>query len=103
MGEQADLVCVGWEEGTKKNAGILGALVCETSDGKLRVGVGTGFKQHQRESIKPENIVGKIIAVKYNCVVKDKRSNTYSMFLPRFIEERFDKDTADTFDSLTLA
>lgn len=99
----ADLVCVGWEEGTKKNAGILGALVCETSDGKLRVGVGTGFKQHQRESIKPENIIGKIIAVKYNCVVKDKRTNTYSMFLPRFIEVRFDKDTADTFDSLTLA
>ena len=35
----ADLIVVDWEGGTGRNQGILGALVCESSDGKIRVNV----------------------------------------------------------------
>jgi len=93
---ECDLLCVGWEEGTGKNVGRLGALVLESGCGKVRVNVGTGFSDANRDSITSTNSVGRVVAVKYNARITDKSSTIDSLFLPVFIEFRDDKDTADT-------
>ena len=96
---EADLLCVGWEEGTGKNVGRLGALQLETACGQLKVGVGSGFTDDDRVRIGHE-VVGKIITVKYNAIVDDKRTDTKSLFLPIFVEVRLDKSTANTLKEL---
>lgn len=97
---EADLVCVGWEEGTGKNVGRLGALVVETGCGRLRSNVGTGFSDALREQIGKE-VIGKIIAVKYNMRIQDKNSDLESLFLPVFIEVREDKTVADNLEDMS--
>lgn len=92
---ECDLLVVGWEEGTGKNVGRLGALVLESACGGIRVNVGTGFSDHNRDSITAGNSVGRIVAIKYNARIKDKNSDVESLFLPVFIEFRDDKTQAD--------
>lgn len=92
---ECDLVCVGWEEGTGKNIGKLGALVLQSSDAKVNVSVGTGLTDENRSTLTEQNIVGKIISVKYNARISNK-SGEDSLFLPVFIEVREDKTEADS-------
>lgn len=92
----ADLVVVGWDPGKGKNQGILGALVCETEDGGLRVNVGGGYSDAQRRSITPESSSGKIVEVRYNSVIDKKDGGVKSLYLARFLRFRLDKDTANT-------
>ena len=92
---ECDLKVIDWVEGTGKNVGRLGALVLSSDDGVLQVNVGTGFSDSDRDSITAANSVGRIVAIKYNARIADKRSNTDSLFLPVFIEFRDDKDVAD--------
>ncbi len=91
---ECDLRVVDWEEGTGKNKGRLGALVCESDDGKIRVNVGSGYSDEQREAY-TKKVIGKIATVKYNARIQDKGGNVESLFLPVFIELREDKDIAD--------
>lgn len=93
---EADMKVVGWEEGTGKNVGRLGALVIESEDGVIQTNVGTGFSDEQRASFTPENIIGKIVSVIYNARIKSKGDAKERLFLPRFIEVREDKDKADS-------
>jgi hypothetical protein len=93
---ECDLRVVDWEEGTGKNVGRLGALVLESSCGGIRVNVGTGFSDADRNSITHANSVGRIVAVKYNARITDKTSSTASLFLPVFVEFRSDKSEADS-------
>ena len=92
---ECDLRVVDWEEGTGKNVGRLGALVLESDCGGVRVNVGTGFSDADRDSITAGNSVGRIVAVKYNARITDKTSSVASLFLPVFVEFRSDKNTAD--------
>lgn len=96
---ECDLLCVDWEEGTGKNVGRLGALQLQTSCGRLKVGVGSGFTDHDRDTIK-RDVIGKVITVKYNAIVDDKRTDTKSLFLPIFLEVREDKTTPNTLEEL---
>lgn len=93
---ECDLKVVDWEEGTGKNVGKLGALVLESACGNVRVNVGTGFTDVDRATITRETSVGRIVAIKYNARISDKKSDVDSLFLPVFIEFRDDKDTADS-------
>lgn len=93
----ADLLVTGWKEGTGKFVGMVGSLECATADGKLVVNV-SGFSDEVRSEA--HTLVGKIITVKYNAVIKDKNSDTHSLFLPRFEEVRFDKTAANNFEDL---
>ena len=95
---ECELKVVDWEEGTGKNVGRLGALVCESSDGVIRVNVGSGYSDEQRDEY-TKKVIGKIITVKYNARIKD-RSGVESLFLPVFIELREDKDTAESSKSI---
>ena len=85
---ECDLRVVDWEEGTGKNVGRLGALVLESDCGGIRVNVGTGFSDADRNDITAANSLGRIVAVKYNARITDKNSDVGSLFLPVFVEFR---------------
>jgi ATP-dependent DNA ligase len=90
-----ELRVIGWTEGTGKYVGKLGSLICSSECGGLVVNVGSGLTDELREQYTAEEIVGKIISVLYNEKIESKGRETASLFLPRFIEVREDKDTAD--------
>lgn len=91
---ECDLRIVGWEDGTGKNTGRLGALVLESEDGIIKVNVGTGFTDDARNQI-TRDVIGKVCAVKYNARIVDQKTGVQSLFLPVFIEIRDDKTVAD--------
>jgi len=91
---ECDLKIVAVEEGTGKYAGMLGAIICESADGVVKVNVGSGFNDEHRKQLWKENLVDKIVAVKYNSRIKNKAGEE-SLFLPIFVEIRDDKDVAD--------
>ena len=113
-----DLLVVDIEEGSGDFEGGLGAIICETSDKKLRVRVGTGFSFEDRgfvndlsngkkvvKQIKSleevsKNYLGKIVEVKYNQLIKSKGKDEMSLFLPRLVRVRNDKDTANSIDEI---
>lgn len=94
-----DLKIVGVQEGTGKYEGLLGAIICESSDGLLKVSVGSGFTDEQRKELSNENLLDKIVTIKYNNKISNKDGSN-SLFLPIFIEIREDKDIADTFEKI---
>ena len=95
--EECDLRIVGIEEGTGKYKGKLGAIKCESADGVIKVSVGSGFTDADREQ--GEELIGKIAAIKYNMRIKNKAGEE-SLFLPIVLEIRFDKDVADDSTSI---
>lgn len=97
-----DLLVVGFEYGAPGTQfeGMLGSLICETACGRLRVNVGTGFKHKRGERDNPESYVGKIIEVKYNCIISSQGSDIKSLFLPVFSCVRDDKNTANSLEDV---
>ena len=76
-------------------------MVCESADGMVKVNVGSGFNDEDRNSIKAADVVGKIVAIKYNARITNKSSSTTaSLFLPIFLEIREDKTQADPSGSI---
>jgi hypothetical protein len=95
---ECDLKIVAIEEGTGKYAGMLGAILCESADGLVKVSVGSGFKDEHRKNYGQE-LVDKIVAVKYNMRIRNK-SGEESLFLPIFVEIRDDKSIADSSEDI---
>ena len=95
---ECDLKIVGIEEGTGKYAGMLGAIICESADGVVKVRVGSGFNDDHRKNLGKE-ILDKIVAVKYNMRIKNKLGEE-SLFLPIFVEIRDDKNVADSSEDI---
>lgn len=91
---ECDLKIVAVEEGKGKAAGMLGAIVCESADGIVKVSVGSGFNDLQRKTYWVENLVDRIVAIKYNSRIKNRQGED-SLFLPVFVEIRDDKNVAD--------
>lgn len=98
---EGELRVKGYKEGKGKYKGMVGSLTCESECGKLVTGV-AGLSDYQREHYAKnfEKIRDKIIEVRYNDVEKDEITGVYSLFLPRFGNERPDKTTADTLERL---
>jgi ATP-dependent DNA ligase len=91
---EADLKVVAIQEGTGKYKGKIGALLCESGDGNVKVSVGSGLTDEQR-SLPESDYIGKIISVKYNAKIPNYDKSGETLFLPRFVEIRLDKDSAD--------
>ena len=91
-----DLRVVGIQPGTGKYEGMVGALLCESSDGVIQVDVGSGLSDDDRRR---DDYVDKIVAVTYNARIKNKQGKQ-SLFLPRLIEVRLDKDEADSSEKI---
>jgi DNA ligase-1 len=86
---EVTLTVVGLEEGTGKNAGKLGALICEGSDdGKfIRVNVGSGLTDDLRDSIWTDktSVVGQLVEIRADASTKNQDSDeVYSLRFPRF-------------------
>ena len=97
---EGDFLCTGTEDGQGKYAGMIGALVCEDSTGRLKFSVGTGLNDEDRQK-DPIEYIGKIIQVKFNEVITSKNKTTSSLFLPVFSTVRFDKKIANSLSELT--
>ena len=79
-------------KGTKYEK-MLGSLIVESSDGKVKFNVGSGFTDKLREN--PSQFLDKVIKVRYNDVVQNKdEPDFYALYLPRFIRVREDKTEA---------
>ena len=82
----------------------LGALECKTEDELVTVFVGTGLSDHFRqefiEKFKDHDFKKNpiFVEVKSNGLIHNP--NGMSLFLPRFLEIRFDKTEADTLDKI---
>ena len=101
---ECELEVTGYEEGTGKYAGKLGALVCASGqdNGKrITVSVGSGFNDADRDSLWAERdtLIGKIVSVKYNERITNKQGEE-SLFLPIYIEMRLDKDKPDSIKDI---
>lgn len=92
---ECDLKITGIEEGTGKYKGYLGAIICESSDSIVQVRVGSGMTEDQRKTYFTSELIGKIVAVKYNARIKNAKGEE-SLFLPIFLEVREDKTEADS-------
>lgn len=86
-----DLAIVGFEEGTGKNEGRLGAIICEgEDDGRtISVNVGGGFTDEERTAnwASKENLLGQVVEVRADAVSQNQ-DGTYSLRFPRFIRFR---------------
>lgn len=91
--QDCDLVVTGWYPGEGKREGFIGGFMCKDSSGQYEVKVGSGFTEQDliELSRNPDDIIGKVVAIQYNVPIEDKNGNK-SLFLPRFIEVRNDKN-----------
>jgi DNA ligase-1 len=88
---EVSLNVVDFEEGTGRNAGRLGAIICEgQDDGRhIRVNVGSGFSDADRDSYyeSRDSLLGQIIEVRADAVTQNQ-DGTYSLRFPRFLRFR---------------
>lgn len=97
-----DLEIIELTEGKGKNADLFGSIKCRTRDGLLEVDV-SGFKDDERVRITKEwkTIKGKIMVVRGNSLMKPTGNKmTWSIFLPRHVEIRYDKKVADSLEQV---
>jgi len=99
----SDLRVISKLNGTGKNVSTFGSLYCISEDGKLGVTV-SGFTDEQRGCIfdEWEDWKNCIVTVAFNEVITSVKSETYSMFLPRFIERRYDLTEADMIERILM-
>ena len=90
----ADFAIVGWYYGKKgsKYETMIGGLECESKCGLIKFNVGSGLSDNDRK-LDGDSLIGKCVEVIYNARTKAIGSETYSLFLPRVVVLRFDKDS----------
>jgi DNA ligase-1 len=88
---EVSLTVTAVEEGTGKNIGRLGALVCEGEDDgrRILVNVGSGFSDDDRVAYwtSREEVVGKVVEVRADAITQNQ-DGTYSLRFPRFLRFR---------------
>ena len=86
-----DLNIVGFEEGTGRNAGRLGAIICEgTDDDRLiHVNVGSGLSDADRDEYwhSRDDLLGRVVEVAADAVTQNQ-DGSYSLRFPRFVRFR---------------
>ena len=86
-----DLNIVGFEEGTGRNAGRLGAIICEGEDNErnILVNVGTGLSDSNRDEYwaAQDQLLGRVIEVEADAVTQNQ-DGSYSLRFPRFVRFR---------------
>jgi ATP-dependent DNA ligase len=97
---EADLEVIGFNPGTGQFDGMVGSLICSSSDGAVVVAI-SGFNVAVRHRITEniDSIIGRIVTVVYNSRISStdtSRTDVDSLFLPRFKQFRNDKTVADS-------
>jgi len=114
---EVDLEIVDFYKGNKsgKRADTVGGVMLKTSDGLLEVNCGSGLKDVDMDFImdNQDELIGRIVRVKFNTIVDKKTSSIKSLFLPRFTggnktvsnfvaSLRDDKDIANSLEEVIL-
>lgn len=97
-----EMKIIGFQEHSKKHEQV-GAIFVESEDGVVKCKVGSGLTDAQRKKffLTQDDMIGKIVTVRGNDLVTNElKQDQYSIFLPRFVEVRDDKNVADTFDKI---
>ena len=88
---EVSLSVVAVEEGTGKNVGKLGALVCEGVDDNrsIRVNCGSGFTDSDRDTFwnARETLIGQVVEVRADAITQNQ-DGSYSLRFPRFLHFR---------------
>lgn len=113
--KQCELKIVGFEYGSGQFSEGIGSFICESSCGLLKSNI-SGMDRNMRglelvdkndvskglkriENFNFDKYIGNIITVEFNEVIKSKnKTDEYSLFLPRILEIREDKDIADSLE-----
>lgn len=97
-----DLEVVGFNPGTGKNAKTFGSIIGRSSCGQLVVNVNARSDKSRADiHARREELKGTIMAVRFNDIMKPKKpGELYSLFLPRLLELRQDKTTADSLERI---
>ena len=86
-----DLNIVGFEEGTGRNAGRLGAIICEgvDNDRTIRVNVGSGLSDSNRNEYwtARNELLDRVVEVEADAVTQNQ-DGSYSLRFPRFLRFR---------------
>jgi len=86
-----DLNIVGFEEGTGRNQGRLGAIICEGVDNErnIRVNVGSGYSDANRDEYWTNrgDLLGRVVEVMADAVTQNQ-DGSYSLRFPRFVRFR---------------
>jgi len=90
---EVSLAVTAVEEGTGRNQGKLGALVCEgVDDGKrIVVNVGSGLTDDQREEfwVAKDSLIGQVVEVRADAATRSQDSeDLWSLRFPRFLRFR---------------
>jgi DNA ligase-1 len=88
---EVSLNVVAVEEGTGRNIGKLGALVCEGEDDNksIRVNCGSGFSDSDRDTFwnDRETLIGQVVEVRADAITQNQ-DGSYSLRFPRFLHFR---------------
>jgi DNA ligase-1 len=88
---EVSLTVIGVEEGTGRNEGRLGAIICEgDDDGKfITVNVGSGFTDANRDDYWADKnrLLGQVVEVRADAVTQNQ-DGSYSLRFPRFLRFR---------------
>ena len=88
---EVSLSIVAVEEGTGRNKGKLGALVCEgiDDDKLIKVNVGSGLTDSDRDSfwINRDELIDNVVEVRADAITQNQ-DGTYSLRFPRFLRFR---------------
>jgi len=86
-----DLNIVGFEEGTGRNQGRLGAIICEgvDNDRTIRVNVGSGLSDGNRDEYwaARNELLDRVVEVEADAVTQNQ-DGSYSLRFPRFVRFR---------------
>ena len=86
--QDCDLKIIGFEEGTGKNKGTLGAVIVDYKG--FAVKVGSGFTDEDRKYFweNKDKLFGRVITVQYFEETTNKKDNSLSLRFPVFLELR---------------
>lgn len=86
--QDCDLKIIGFEEGTGKNKGTLGAIIVDYKG--FEVKVGSGFTDQDRDYFwaNQKELLGRVITVQYFEETTNKKDNSLSLRFPVYLELR---------------
>lgn len=99
----AEMRITGFTDGTigTKREGKIGAIQFSNDEGTIK-GQCSGFSDEELDLFtkNKDNLIGRIISVEFNDIVKSENNDYYALSHPRFIEVRNDKDETDTLEKV---
>ena len=99
----AEMRITGFTDGTigTKREGKIGAIQFSNDEGTIK-GQCSGFSDEELDLFtkNKDNLIGRIISVEFNDLVKSENNDYYARSHPRFIEIRNDKDETDTLEKV---